>query len=621
MGPANKECFMQDSTTKTMTIDTIDRQRQYVEIQKAKGNGLGVVFADAFLRGMRDLGYKNPAWALAEQLDNAFQAGADTVAIRFGFQPANKSQAKPDQIAICDNGNGMIADMISYAVRWGGTDREGDRNGFGRYGYGLPSSAVSLAKRYTVYSRATGGEWYAVTVDIDELAEAAGDIKKTEALLSAKRAALPTWVAKAAKDDDRLDVGALTSGTVVVLEDLDRLRNLTGWIKADSLRTKLLQHFGVIYRHWIPERQIHVNGGAVQVVDPLFLMEHGRFYDETPVRAERIETRTFQVESSRGTTGTVTIRASVLPPHFQLADPAQYGLKAKLNKRHDVMKDYNGLLICRERRQIDTISPRWTRFQVYDYNIKIEIDFDPELDEYFGITTAKQQIVIDDEMWEKLQHSGKNGGALTDLVKDLRARFEELQKKLNAKYRNRAGKDTPRASVVAMEESAKFKGSAPAPTPAQREEAEKNLEQLASTRAELTGEPKEKVLEELALETSRRRWEVEFTAITEGPFYRPTRLGEQKRLVINTDHPFYTKIYDAAPEVRAALEVLLFVIAERELEVKNDAETFYKAERQRWSERLRHALDTLVSEESLVDKAAAVAERMHIAMAEEALAG
>ena len=78
---------------------------------------------DAFLRGMRDLGYKSPAWALAEQIDNAFQAGADTVAIRFGFLPSNKTGAKPDHIAVIDNGNGMIPEMMGFAVRWGGTDR------------------------------------------------------------------------------------------------------------------------------------------------------------------------------------------------------------------------------------------------------------------------------------------------------------------------------------------------------------------------------------------------------------------------------------------------------------------------------------------------------------------
>ncbi|MBK8002397.1 MAG: ATP-binding protein [Gemmatimonadetes bacterium] len=260
-----------------MTIETIDRQRRYVQEQKEKGNGLGVVFADAFLRGMRDLGYKNPAWALAEMMDNAFQAAAGSVAIRFGFERGNKTEVKPDFVAICDDGNGMIPEMIGYAVRWGGTDREGDRKGFGRYGYGLPSSAVSLAKRYTVYSKPRDGEWHAVTVDIDELAAAASDLKKTEALLSPRPATLPEWLLQAPKGDDALDLNSLKSGTVILLEDLDRLRSMGGWIKAESLRTKLLQHFGVIYRHWIPERRIVVDGRGAQSVDPLFLMEHARF--------------------------------------------------------------------------------------------------------------------------------------------------------------------------------------------------------------------------------------------------------------------------------------------------------------------------------------------------------
>lgn len=90
------------------------------------------------------------------------------------------------------------------------------------------------------------------------------------------------------------------------------------------------------------------------------------------------------------------------------------------------------------------------------------------------------------------------------------------------------------------------------------------------------------------------------------------RLGEQKRLVINTNHPFFTKIYDAATEVRAALEVLLLVLAEAELDAEGERETFYKAERQRWSERLRHALDKLVTDDSLTDKRSAIAEELHM---------
>jgi hypothetical protein len=112
-------------------------------------------------------------------------------------------------------------------------------------------------------------------------------------------------------------------------------------------------------------------------------------------------------------------------------------------------------------------------------------------------------------------------------------------------------------------------------------------------------------------ETEVRRWEVEFAAIPEGPFYRPRRFGEQKRVIINTDHPFYAKVYGAGPKARAALEVLLFVFAERELDSDGDGEAFYKAERQRWSTRLRHALDSLVADETIVDIASAMAEEMH----------
>ena len=597
-------------TKHTMTTETTERQRAYVKAQKAKGNGLGVVFADAFLRGMRDIGYRSPAWALAEQIDNAVQAAAKTISIRFGFDKKNKSKAKPDQFALIDDGNGMIPEMLGYAVRWGGTDREGDRNGFGRYGYGLPSSAVSLAKRYTVYSKTHETEWHAVTVDIDELASAAGDIKRTEEALTARPTKLPKWLLDT---EDQIALGSVESGTVVVLEDLDRLRSLAGWITVKTLQSKLLQQFGVIYRHWLGERRVFVNGTRALPVDPLFLMEHGRFFDETPDRAIRVEARTFEVETSRGTKGTVTIRASLLPPNFQLADPSQFGRKgAKNNSRFNIMKEYNGLLICRERRQIDCVAPRWTTFQVHERNVKIEIDFDPELDEFFGITTAKQQVVIADDMWEKLQHSGRGGGGLKDLVKDMKSRRDDLSDTLKAEARSKEGEKKPRASTVAMTETEKFKGSTTEPTAEQREEAERNLDREAKERAEASGKPHEEVVEELREETSKRRWEIEFAAIPEGPFYRPKRLGEQKRIILNTDHPFFSKVYDLAPDVRAALEVLLLVLAERELEASADAEIFYKAERQRWSERLRHALDVLTTDEALADRANAMAEALYV---------
>src|SRR5262245_61247163 len=120
---------MAKKKTPDIVLETTERQRRYVAEQEAKGGGLGLVFADAFLRGMRDIGYKGAGWAMCEEVDNSVQAGATVIAVRFGYAKGNKTRVKPDMIAVMDNGVGMIKEMISYAVRWGGTDREDNRQG------------------------------------------------------------------------------------------------------------------------------------------------------------------------------------------------------------------------------------------------------------------------------------------------------------------------------------------------------------------------------------------------------------------------------------------------------------------------------------------------------------
>src|SRR5690348_13336771 len=64
--------------TMQFEIDTTERQQQYIADQKKKGDRLGLVFAKAFLYGMRDIGYKSPGWAFCELVDNSLQAGATT---------------------------------------------------------------------------------------------------------------------------------------------------------------------------------------------------------------------------------------------------------------------------------------------------------------------------------------------------------------------------------------------------------------------------------------------------------------------------------------------------------------------------------------------------------------
>jgi hypothetical protein len=378
-----------------------------------------------------------------------------------------------------------------------------------------------------------------------------------------------------------------------------------------------MEKLGVIYRHWLPERQIIVDNKNLMPVDPLFLMENGRFYDETRVRAEAVATRVFEVETPLGRRGEIRIRAALLPPDFQLVNPDEYGRKgAKVNARHGVMREYNGLLICREGRQIDTIQPGWTKFQNYDMNVKIEIDFDPDLDEAFGITTSKQQIVIDQWMLDILKGAGQNNGNLVRLLMDMRRRLEDLQADGKARAATQeVPKEEVRPSVVAMEESEKFTQKRTVPSPRKEEEGAKNLKEEAEKVSSITGETEEQIVEQLIALTKQNRYFIAFDSIPEGPFYIPKRLGEQKRVIINTAHPFYNRLYEVAnPDVRLALEVFLLVLADGELESEDpsDRRVFYRAERGHWSDRLRNALEKLAPDATIADKASAVSELLHM---------
>lgn len=574
----------------TKIVDINERQKRYVDQQQKKGGGVGVVFADAFIRGMRDIGYKSNSWALAEILDNSIQAGASTVAVQLGFEASNSSGAKPDYLAVVDNGAGMIPEMLSYAVRWGGTDREGDRDGFGRYGYGLPSAAVSICTKYTVYSKVKGGQWHGVVVDIEQLAKVASDFKATDELLKPRQMTPPAWITE---DSTKLDLSKIESGTVVVLDRLDRLDLKT----AKAIVPTLLEDFGVIYRHWLPSPRIVVQGTTVEPTDPLFLMENGRYFAETDVRAERVETRDLEVTTSRGTKGIVRIRASYLPPNFQRVDPDNPSSgKENLNKRFHVMKDYHGLLICRAGRQIDCVRPRFTTMVTYDRNVKIEIDFDPELDEFFGVTTSKQQITISEQMWDKLEQ----GGMIVRLWKDIKARFKAALDELAAKADSKPS--GPRPSEEAMAATVKFKPRPMIPTPKKAESAKREIARVANKIAETSEKSREDALRELEEETMTRPFKVELEAVAEGPFYRPVRFGEQRRIIINTNHPFYPKVYLRSPAVASALEVLLLVLGEAELDTDDEYETFYQAARNAWSERLRHALNRLEPEAATAER-------------------
>ncbi|HEX5775898.1 MAG TPA: ATP-binding protein, partial [Caulobacteraceae bacterium] len=236
-------------------LPTLSAQHAYVARLKGEGFKFGLTVGDAFVRGIRDLGYKSNADALAELIDNSCQAGASRVDVAFGYD--DSSDKKPVALAVIDDGHGMEADMIRLAVLWGGTHREGDRTGMGRYGYGLPSSCVSIGQSFTVYSKAPGGEVFAVTIDLPAISAGEYTDEAGEIIVPAPQpASLPPFVQ--AQIDAAYPQG-WTSGTAVVIDKLDRLE----WTTAAGLRENFSRRFGVTYHKLREAFALYVDGAFV----------------------------------------------------------------------------------------------------------------------------------------------------------------------------------------------------------------------------------------------------------------------------------------------------------------------------------------------------------------------
>ena len=575
--------------------NAIDKQQAYVTQQKAEKTSMDIVVAGAFVRGIRDLGYKDNCKALAELVDNSWEAQATRVDIIYGY-PGTKSKAKPEQIAVLDDGHGMLPEMIRHAMRWGGTDREGSVEGFGRFGFGLPASCVSIGKRFTVYSKLEGEPIYKVSVDLDEIEQSTVSYKIPQPSL----AEIPDFVREYLGDRE------WTSGTIVVLDKLDRLKYATAKKLTYDL---LLPQLGVTYHNVRHSFKIHVDGEFVKPIDPLFLTEGHGHYDTNELTANSFEPLEISVKDKETgqELGKVKVRFSYLPPNFHFNDiHGDSSSKSNIGPRWPIMEEYHGLIVSRMGRVLAVVNKlSKTRFVNDDRYIKVELDFDASLDDQFGVTTSKQQVSISDRIWTLLEAEGLYS-AITNLRREAR--------RLRNDWREKTASGEQKASTSA-EVMSKTKELMRPPSEKvmerQKKEGAENLRKPVTKEADETGESSDEVVREIEFQREGRLFDVERFSSLGGYFFSMRVEGGTKVLRINTEHRFYTDVYmgpEATPRLRAALDLLLFAIGDSMEDATNEARCFYKAEIPVWSNKFDIALDSLSQIQNPVDDAEQVEE-------------
>lgn len=323
--------------------------------------GYPLVAIRSFIQATRDSGYKSTSAALAELVDNAFEADASSVEIELVEDPMTGEK----RVTVTDNGVGMPPTTMQLALQFGGSTRFNSRRGAGRYGMGLPNGSLSQARRVDVYSWANPHRIWTTYLDVDEIV--AGTLDGVPKPVRFK----PTRLE---------DYPSSPSGTIVVLNKCDRLDYRT--IRA--LVRRLQADVGRIFRQQIYDgKELHINGEVVRPMDPLFLNE-GNNLTGAELYGPPLE---YEISPPDGLSSKAIVRFSLLPID------QWHGFSNEEKNRYNISRNA-GVSIVRAGREIDY---GWyfmgsKRKENYDDWWRCEVSFTPDLDELCGITHTKQKI-------------------------------------------------------------------------------------------------------------------------------------------------------------------------------------------------------------------------------------
>lgn len=316
---------------------------------------------EALIESMRALGYSLPA-AVADLIDNSISAGATEIDVHCQWD------GEASWVAVLDDGRGMDQPELVQAMKLGSRSAAEERaaGDLGRFGLGLKTAGFSQGRSLTVRSKAPGSEVVQRRWDLDHVRKS----KKWSLLISG--------TGRGTEALERLD--AMPRGTVVLLEDLDRLSGESDVDVASDRDFFLAQvrsveeHLRMVFHRFMePPRGIvfRVNGNVLVPWNPF--TAGGVYVDTLPEE-------TYDA-------GRVVVKPFVMP-HFSRLDPATHQDAAgPAGWNHQ-----QGFYVYREGRLLVAGSwldlPRMTQEEHYKL-ARIQVDLDNSLDHAWDIDVRK----------------------------------------------------------------------------------------------------------------------------------------------------------------------------------------------------------------------------------------
>ena len=401
-----------------------------------------VIPAKLAITAMRDSGYKNSAYALAELIDNAQQAKATSIEVLCLEKRElinSRERSRINKIAVLDNGDGMDAQTLRMALQFGNGTRLNDRTGIGRFGMGLPNASISQACKLDVWSWQNGPDNALHTyIDVREIESSAMKV-----VPEPTHYPVPTEWREIAEQ-----IGQ--SGTLVVWSDVDIAR-LT-WKTAKSTLENTERLVGRIYRRFIAEEKLSIRLFAAEsdnklydkkadLVDPLYLLPSSTVpapFTDKPM-FEEVFPDEHEIEYQGAVHKVRTLYSVAKKETYDAAGTADRGnTKYGAHARKNI-----GISVVRAGRELMLDQGWCIGYDPRERWWGAEVEFPPALDELFGVTNNKQAATHFSELatleWQDLANEGEE---LTDVIRRLKEDgdprgwllrlAEDIRKNLNA---------------------------------------------------------------------------------------------------------------------------------------------------------------------------------------------
>jgi hypothetical protein len=524
--------------------DTAPRGGRAVLNRMLKGDGKVPLFiGQTLIKSLRDQGYNSTTSALCEFVDNSLQWGATEVRVYI----AQAKRDKSIRIVVVDNGRGMSQTGQRVAMSFGGSMAYEARAGISRFGMGMKTAGLSISPTIDNYSWQEPRAYYNVTLDVNELGSKRDNtLEVPESQLNDD---LPsdlvdilikptTWpknpeesqtLLATSKEELHERLGG--SGTIVYLSDCDRL----SYKKEQTLAEHAIKEMGRVYRRFIAQgRKLYVNNRLVEAFDPTYQMagaRHTRVEGLTETRSRLIFSKVIEVPVSDGEAAGKT---RVIVKLFALPYDAWVGLGRKTLKNDlQVFGDYT-VSFVRNDREVDigaTVRALGINKHATNNWLRLEVDFNGEADEGFGIASNKQGVRLRDFAAEVIRNAIEDPLiALRKDLKELKARHATLKSvsTVSEAERRATGAEGVQAESLPVE----------ALTDEQKVDLVKNLRALAA------GLKRNDESDEQAFDRVQKSKFLTRTVHNDFyPFFDSEYKYERIILTVNTAHTFYQKVW------------------------------------------------------------------------------